>query len=85
MLYYRRETNTGEQDKTSKLKEKRPREDTRNKYRYRDSHIRTLGNPTKILNWRGVSGVMVHTFHPSTGRQRKSDLCEFEANLVYKS
>ena len=26
---------------------------------------------------------MVHSFNPSTGRQRQEELCEFEAILVY--
>jgi hypothetical protein len=27
----------------------------------------------------------VHTFSPSTGKQRQVDLCEFEASLVYRA
>ena len=29
--------------------------------------------------------VVVHTFNPSTGRQRQVDLCEFKASLVYRA
>jgi hypothetical protein len=31
-----------------------------------------------------VPGVVLHTFNPSAWEQRQADLCEFEANLVYK-
>ena len=50
------------------------------KLRQKDEVQSQAGLQNKIVS----SRAMVHTFNPSTGRQRQVDLCELEANLVYR-